>query len=126
MHELSIALSILDIAAEESQRRADAPIRAIHIRLGPLSGVVREALTSAFELAREEFPFGDVALVIEETTVMIDCPQCRSPRPVESIQQMQCQSCGTPSAAVVQGRELEIVAMEIDEVEVAALRCNAP
>ena len=50
MHELSIALSILDIVEEESARRGDAAVAAIHLRLGPLSGVVKEALLSAFEL----------------------------------------------------------------------------
>ncbi len=115
MHELSIALSILDIAVEESERRGGAFVRAIHIQLGPLSGVVKEALTSAFELAREEYPFREVTLVIEDRPVQVFCPHCQASRPVESIQLMQCACCGTPSAEVISGRELEITAMEIDE-----------
>lgn len=120
MHELSIALSILDIATEESERRGGAQIRAIHIRLGPLSGVIAEALTSAFELAREESRFCDATLETEESPVFVYCPQCESPQPVKSIQMMQCSHCGTPSADVVSGNELEIVAMEIDVVEAAS------
>ncbi len=50
MHELSIALSILDVAAEEAERQGNARVVAIHLRLGPLSGVVKGALLSAFEL----------------------------------------------------------------------------
>ena len=44
MHELSIALSILDLAAEEAGRRGGRVV-AVHLKLGPLSGVVKEALT---------------------------------------------------------------------------------
>ena len=53
MHELSIALGIVDIAEEESDRRGGVAVLSVHIKLGPLSGVVKEALTSAYELARE-------------------------------------------------------------------------
>ena len=38
MHELSIALSILDIAAEESRRRENPQIAALHLKLGALAG----------------------------------------------------------------------------------------
>ena len=65
MHELSIALSILDFAAEEAERRGGRVV-AVHLRLGPLSGVVKEALLSAYELAREGTPLAAAALVVEE------------------------------------------------------------
>ena len=39
------------------ERRGNAQVEAIHLRLGPLSGVVKEALLSAYELAREATPF---------------------------------------------------------------------
>ena len=42
MHELSIALSLLDLVAEEAGRRG-VRVAAVHLRLGPLSGVVRDA-----------------------------------------------------------------------------------
>ena len=53
MHELSIAMSILDLAGEEVERQGGGRVVAIHLRLGPLAGVVKTALCSAFELARE-------------------------------------------------------------------------
>src|SRR5439155_7885623 len=65
MHELSIALSILDIVAEEAERRNGARVLAVHLRLGPLSGVVKESLRSAYELAREGSGFEGSELFIE-------------------------------------------------------------
>jgi hydrogenase nickel incorporation protein HypA/HybF len=57
MHELSIALSILDVATEEAARRSGR-VLAVHLKLGPLAGVVKEALLSAYDLAREGTPLG--------------------------------------------------------------------
>ena len=115
MHELSIALSILDIAAEESRRHGSAPVKAIHIRLGLLSGVVREALESAFELAREDSPFADCRLVVDEVPVIIHCAACQAEQPADSIQLLCCARCGTPTANVVRGREMDVTALEIEE-----------
>ncbi len=35
MHELSIAMSILEIAGEEAERRGNAQVEAIHLKIGP-------------------------------------------------------------------------------------------
>lgn len=115
MHELSIAMSILDIASEESRRHGGARVQAIHVKLGPLSGVVARALVSAYELTREFTTFGDSRLVIEESPIVAFCPACESQRIVDSIQRMCCSHCGQPVTEIVSGREMEITAMEIDD-----------
>ena len=112
MHELSIAMSILDMAEEEAGRR-DAEVDAIHVKLGALSGVVKEALLSAYDLARTETTLETAQLIIEEVPVMIYCPRCQAPRRVPSIQQLSCSECDTPSAEILQGRELQVVALEL-------------
>jgi len=122
MHELSIALSILDIASEESERRGGVRVMAIHIRIGPMSGVVKEALASAFELARESSPFDDCRLVVEDVPIVVDCAACGAATAVESIQQMCCSRCGTPAVELLSGREMEITAMEIEEPSVLQRR----
>jgi hydrogenase nickel incorporation protein HypA/HybF len=114
MHELSIALSILDAAGEEAHKHGDVRVRAVHLKLGPLAGVVKEALVSAFEMARADTPLADADLVIEDIPVRIRCSQCRADRPIVSLQEFACAECGTASADVVQGRELELVALEVE------------
>jgi hydrogenase nickel incorporation protein HypA/HybF len=113
MHELSIALSIVDLAAEEAERRASR-IVSVHLRLGPLAGVVKEALLSAYDLAREGSAVADSRLLIEETAVVAYCPKCEGERPVMSIQQICCSHCGAPAREIVSGRELEVIALEIE------------
>jgi hydrogenase nickel incorporation protein HypA/HybF len=113
LHELSIALSLLDVAAEEAERQGGGRVVAVHLKLGPLSGVVKEALVSAFGLARDGSPLPDCELLVEEVPVVVHCPACAADKTLASIQSMVCPDCGAPTPQVVRGRELEVVALEI-------------
>jgi hydrogenase nickel incorporation protein HypA/HybF len=115
MHELSVAMSLLDVVAEEAERRHYTGVAAIHIRLGPLSGVVKESLLSAYDLARETTSFTDCRLVVEETPIVIYCPQCHADQQAESIQMLCCQKCGTAAERVVSGNELELSGLEVEK-----------
>jgi hydrogenase nickel incorporation protein HypA/HybF len=117
MHELSIAMSIVEMAEEESARRDHAKIHAIHLRLGLLSGVVKEALLSSYEMACASTCLEGSQLIIEEVTVEVFCPACKARVRVPSIQWMACPQCGTPTPDIVQGKELEVIAMEIETPE---------
>ena len=65
MHELSIAASIVEIAVEESARQSGR-IVAVHLRLGALAGVAREALLFSWELACLQTPLEGARLEIED------------------------------------------------------------
>ncbi|HEY7426931.1 MAG TPA: hydrogenase maturation nickel metallochaperone HypA [Gemmataceae bacterium] len=113
MHELSIALSILDVAEEEGERQGGR-IAAIHLKLGPLSGVVREALESAYELAREGTPLAQAELIVEEVPLVVHCAACATDRAPPSVRELRCPTCGAPTAEIISGRELEVCALEIE------------
>ena len=115
MHELSIAMSIVEMAQEESQLRGNAKIQAVHVRLGLLSGVVKEALLSSYEMACETTVLEGSRLVIEEIPVEIFCPTCQTARPAQSIQWFCCVECGTATCAILHGKELEVFALELEE-----------
>jgi hydrogenase nickel incorporation protein HypA/HybF len=113
MHELSIAMSILDLAAEEAERHGNAEVCVIRLRLGPLSGVVKQALVSAYELAREGTAMAATELVIEDVSLAAHCPTCGIDCEPASVFDLRCPTCGTPTPRVVRGRELEVVSLEI-------------
>ncbi len=112
MHELSIALSILDVAAEEAERHGGRVV-AVRLELGVLSGVVKEALTAAYALAREGTPLEGSELVVEEVPLAVWCPACAAERRLAELD-LRCPACGGPTPEVVAGRELEVVALEIE------------
>lgn len=51
MHELSIALALVELTSEEAERLRAARVNALYVRLGTSSGVVAEALRFSFDLA---------------------------------------------------------------------------
>jgi hydrogenase nickel incorporation protein HypA/HybF len=66
MHELSIAMSIVEIAEAEAERHACTGVQAVHLRLGPISGVAMDALLFSYPLATEGTSLEGSRLVIEE------------------------------------------------------------
>src|SRR5262245_28092230 len=116
MHELSIALSMIEMASAEVASRGNPRVSALHLKLGPLSGVVKEALLFSYEIGCDGTPLEGSQLVIEEVPVLIECPAC-GPRSIETVQDLRCPQCGSLDAQVKQGRELELVALELEETE---------
>ena len=100
MHELSIAMSIVELAEEEAERRG-VQVNTVHLKLGALSGVVKEALLSCYEMACEGTPLQGSRLLVEDVPVVIFCPSCRSQRPLSSVQLFCCPQCGTPCSEIM-------------------------
>jgi hydrogenase nickel incorporation protein HypA/HybF len=115
MHELSIALSIVETLEEESASRGGVRVTAVYLRLGALSGVAKEALLSSYDLACEDSMLRGSRLVIEEVPVVVYCRSCALSRRLPSLQQFCCPICGAPTSEVVEGKELEVAALEIEE-----------
>jgi hydrogenase nickel incorporation protein HypA/HybF len=116
MHELSIAMSIVELAEEEAQRRG-VTVEAVHLKLGALSGVVKEALLSCYEMVCEGTALQGSRLVVQDMPVMIFCPACQAERSLHSIQLFCCPECGAPACDITQGKELQVVALEVHECE---------
>jgi hydrogenase nickel incorporation protein HypA/HybF len=112
MHELSIAMSIVDMAQEEAERR-DVKIDAVHLELGLLSGVVAEALLFSYEMACSGTRLEGSHLVIKNVPIEVYCPTCKAQKTLSSMQWFCCPECGTPTAEVIHGRELVITALEV-------------
>jgi hydrogenase nickel incorporation protein HypA/HybF len=117
MHELSIAVSLIEMAEEKAEQLGGVRVESLRLRLGPLSGVVREALLFSFDLAAAGTAIEGARLEIEDVPVVVFCQNCKAERPLPSIQSFHCPDCGTPTPDVVQGRELELAALEVTPLE---------
>jgi hydrogenase nickel incorporation protein HypA/HybF len=114
MHELSLAIEIVEIAQAEARRHGNGRIQAVHLRLGPLAGVVEEALQAAFPLAAQGTVAEGAELVIEKAPLVVYCPRCGAERQIGFEVWLACPVCGAPTPEVRQGRELEVTALELE------------
>ena len=92
-----------------------AAVNAVHLKLGALAGVVKGALLSSYEIACAGTGLEGSRLVIEEVPVVVYCKQSAAPRTPPSIQLFVCPECGSPASEVLEGRELQVSALEIQE-----------
>ena len=117
MHELSIALNIVDGVLEEAEQRGGLRVAAVHLRLGPLAGVDEQALLFAYPLACEGTPVEGSRLVVQRTCARLYCPACERECAPVSLYDLRCPICSGSDARIVHGTELEITALEtISEV----------
>jgi hydrogenase nickel incorporation protein HypA/HybF len=115
MHELSIAMSLVELACDEARRVEDTTVRAVHIRLGALAGIVRQPLVFSFDVAKQGTPISTARLEIEDVPVTVWCPRCGAERELLNIQSRRCPMCDTPTPRILRGEELELFAIEIDD-----------
>ena len=58
--------------------------------------------------------------MIEDVPVVVYCATCDGERTLESIQRFCCPTCGALTPDVVNGKQLELVGLEITEASAAA------
>jgi len=114
LHELSIVLGIIETVSEFAQTANAKKIVATYLRVGALSGVVKDALLFSFDLAVEDTLLQDSKLVVEELPVVIFCRTCDKNMELPGVQSFRCPVCQTPSADIRQGRDLEVRSIEIE------------
>jgi hydrogenase nickel incorporation protein HypA/HybF len=113
VHELSIALSIIEGAEEEVARQGGGRVCAIHLKLGPLSGVVSHALLFSYTIACQGTPLEGSELMIEEVPIRLYCNRCQSEEDPISTQRLHCRRCEGADCHVISGDQLELATMEL-------------
>jgi hydrogenase nickel incorporation protein HypA/HybF len=112
MHEMSIALSMMDLVSENARMNNAKKISRINVVVGNRSGVSADSLRFCFDALKEDTIAGSAELVIEETTATARCTACISD--VELGQyDFACPVCGGPVAAKG-GEELSVRSIEIE------------
>ncbi len=113
MHELSIAYSLVSAADEAARQAGVTCVEAVHLQLGAMSGVVAEALLFSYEIATKGTTLEGSELVIEELPVIVYCPTCQEQHQLDDIQRFRCPMCDRPTGDIRQGRELELISLEV-------------
>ena len=114
MHELSIAIEILDIVEKEAIKNGAAVVRQVNLRVGDLSGVETESLTFSFDAVKGEKELTrDAVLAVKRLPVKIRCTPCDAVFNGTG-HMVICPQCEGFDTELLQGEELEIADIEID------------
>ena len=113
-------MSLAEGAEEELARQGGGRVCALHLRIGRLAGVVKEALSFSWEVAIQGTALEGAELVIEDVPVRVRCADCGVETSPASAQCFYCGQCGGAHCRVVSGDEMELTAMEVEDVPAAA------
>ena len=114
MHEVSIALAVVDELAARIPDDGTEKITAVYLRVGKLTAVDIRAMEFAWDLVTEGTLASSSRLEIETVPLKIFCKSCASERIVDGVLPV-CPSCGSSSDAITGGRELLISAVEVSD-----------
>ena len=97
-----------NIALEEQATQ----VTAIHLGIGPLSGVEPWLLEQAFSIARAGSIAADAELVVKSMPIQVSCQQCG--QLTEALPNcLVCGSCGDWRTSLISGDELELTHVEL-------------
>ena len=111
MHELSLMSNLLVHAATAA---GGAPICALRVRVGPLSGVVVDSLRFAFEALSPGTSAEGARLDVEETAPLLHCSRCGADYS-PPVGLYTCPACGAADGELRGGNELELVSIEVPD-----------
>ncbi len=112
MHELSIAMSLVETAARQAESQGYHGVRKVSLRLGALAGVEPESLSFCFPLAAKDTICEGAELELTFVPGSGVCGSCGSRSEVTDLL-APCPSCGGWPLAVEGGREMQLESMEV-------------
>jgi hydrogenase nickel incorporation protein HypA/HybF len=110
MHELAVTSSLVQLVSDAARGRR---VRRITLEVGTLSGVMTEAVAFCFDVVAKETPLEGASLEIRMIEARARCLECGTEFATPTLY-APC-SCGSLNFVRLQGEELNIKSMELEE-----------
>ena len=125
MHEYSIARELIDTLTEQVDETKLANTTKVHLELGELRVISREALNQAFRIITEDTILAGAALEFEKVPLVAHCDECEFEGEVNyddelslhfSVPVLSCPNCGS-SVEIIKGNELSVKSLTVKDPE---------
>lgn len=112
MHELSIVMSIVDIAQQQAEKAGATKVDEIEIDIGYLSTVEMNAFEFAWSQAVKDTILEGTVKKINRIPGIAKCSDCDATFSIEQLYDA-CPECGRHLISIVQGKELRVKSMVV-------------
>ncbi|MDG1729168.1 MAG: hydrogenase maturation nickel metallochaperone HypA [Algibacter sp.] len=112
MHELSIAMGIVDIAEKETAKAKANKVESIELEIGTLSGIEVDALEFVWTLAVEGTVLEHASKKIHIIKGEAKCSGCNTIFELKQVYDA-CPNCNSFLKAIIKGKELIVKALEV-------------
>ena len=114
MHELSIAMGIVELAEKEAKKAGSDVIYSIELEIGTLSGIELEALEFAWPVAVKGTALENAEKIIHQPEGKARCSECGLDYQIENLYDA-CPDCNCYLKDIYQGKELRIKSLTIPD-----------
>ena len=112
MHELAVCQALITQVEQLARERHSTRVSAIHLAIGPLSGVEPQLLEQAYPLAAAGTVAEAAVLHVEAAPVRVYCNGCGQESPA-AANRLICSHCGNWRTTLVSGDELLLTHIEL-------------
>ncbi len=113
MHEMSIAMSIIEIAEKESIKAKATKVNEIEIEIGTLAGIEFSSLEFALDIAIKNTVLKDAKINVLKIQASAKCNNCNTDFEILGFFE-KCPQCDGYSYKIIKGKELRVKSLLID------------
>lgn len=114
MHEASIAMSVIGIAEDHCRQAGYSKIKSIAVRVGSASGVMADALETAFDIVKIDTLASNARIIISRVPLGGTCRACHTQFETDEQFILTCPNCDSGDFSLDKGRELDMQEIEVD------------
>lgn len=111
MHELSLAMAVVDQVSRAAAENGATSVGAVRLQVGRLAGVVPDALRFGFSLACAGTVLEGAELLTEDVPGRARCAPCGAAWETGMPPRLCCPDCGA-AGELLAGRELQITGVQ--------------
>jgi len=119
MHERSFARKLLQQAVQICREQGAVHCLEVRVQIGPLSGIESTLLANAFAQLASEGATAAPRLVIEHAPLVVRCRECEAESELTDFD-FFCRRCGGRAVQVIQGDQLQLVSVTVEDEKVEA------
>ena len=112
MHELSVALGIVDIAKKETEKAKAHQVEFIELEIGTMAGIEFEALDFVWPSAVKGTVLEHASKKINIIEARARCLDCDTEFKIENIYD-SCPKCKSYLKGIIKGKELLVKSLEV-------------
>ena len=116
MHELSIAISIVDIASKQAKAASATVVSRVELDIGTVSGIEYESLNFALNMAVKDTMLEGTEFIINRIEPLCECQACNHLYTPDGLFG-QCPECNGRDIQVIKGKELQIRSLLVEQNE---------
>lgn len=114
VHEMGLAAEIIRVVSEEAEAAGGTAVSVLRLRVGEWAGVEVESLRFALEALGEDTLLAGCRVEIEKVPPLFRCGECKATYTGDGYF-APCAHCGAFGGELVQGDELTVSELEVEE-----------